>query len=92
MGRPVVLFAVIIALCCLPGCGAIVGVLGNADDEEDSPVLQNPYEEDDKPMLQHRDDDKNTLDASKDLSVSGMLSKPACRTANSGRVPKVGGN
>jgi hypothetical protein len=66
--RPVVMFAVIIALCCLTGCEAIH-------------ELENLDNVDDNPMPQHRDDDKNTLDASQDLSVSGVLSKPACRTA-----------
>jgi hypothetical protein len=57
MGRPVVLFAVMIVLCCLPGCGAITGALGTFDEDEDSPVPRNPYDDNDKSLLQHRDDD-----------------------------------
>jgi hypothetical protein len=57
MGRPVVLFAAMILLCCLPGCGVIAGALGNFDEDEDSPVPRNMYDDDDKSLLQHRDDD-----------------------------------
>jgi hypothetical protein len=47
MGRPVVLFAVMIVLCCLPGCGVITGALGTFDEDEDSPVPRNLYDDDD---------------------------------------------
>ncbi len=70
IGRPVILFALIIALCCLPGCGLITGALGGLDDDQDS-----------SPNWQRQDDDGPKLDASKDLSFSGGLRKPACRTA-----------
>jgi hypothetical protein len=33
----VVLLAVVIALCCLPGCGLLQGMIENLDDEADKP-------------------------------------------------------
>jgi hypothetical protein len=66
IGRPVLLFAVIIACCCLSGCGILQGMLGDLDTVEDSP-----------PDWQQQDEEMQTLDASKDVSFSGGLSTPA---------------
>jgi len=63
IGRPVVIFAVIIALCCLPGCGLIQGMLENLDDDEDVP-----------PKWHSPDDDKDSLLSALQLySPTGMF-------------------
>jgi hypothetical protein len=65
IGRTVLLFSVIIACCGLSGCGIIQGALGDLDTQEDAPA-----------NWQRLDEQEQTLDAYKDLSLSGALSKP----------------
>ncbi len=66
IGRAAFLSAVIIACCCLSGCGILEGMVGGLDTTEDSP-----------PDWRQQDEEMQTLDASKDVSVSGGQSKPA---------------
>jgi len=66
IGRLAFLFAVIIACGCLSGCGILEGMLSGLDTTEDSP-----------PDWKQQDEEMQTLDASKDVSVSGGQSKPA---------------
>jgi hypothetical protein len=66
IGRAVFLLAVIIVCCCLSGCGIIQGAIGDLDTQEDAPA-----------NWRQLDEQEQTLDASKDLSLSSVLSKPA---------------
>jgi len=47
IGRPVVLFAAIIALCCLSGCAAIERAVEYIDDDENKTMQRNPDDEKD---------------------------------------------
>jgi hypothetical protein len=65
IGRPVLLFAVMMAFCCLTGCEAI-HAWQNLDHDDGLPH-----------KWMNGDNDNDELDAYKDLSLSGVLSKPA---------------
>ncbi len=65
IGRPPVLFAAIIALCCLTGCEAFQD-WQNLDHDEATPA-----------KWMNGGGDKDELDAYKDLSLSGARNEPA---------------
>ena len=64
IGRPAVLFAAMIAFCCLTGCAAIHD-WQTLDNDEGIPA-----------KWMNGGGDKDELDAYKDLSLSGALSEP----------------
>jgi len=65
IGRTAFLFGAIMACSGLSGCGIIQGAIGDLDTQEDAPS-----------NWQQLDEQEQSLDAYKDLSLSGALSTP----------------
>jgi hypothetical protein len=65
IGRPAILLALTVALCCLTGCEA-VHAWQNLDNNDGPPL-----------KWMNGGTDQNELDAYRDLSLSGALSEPS---------------
>jgi hypothetical protein len=75
--RSFVVFAVIIALCCLPGCGVLAGVLGTFDDTDDGPLPN------------QRDNDDDSLSSGLQLQDDVMHPRPGDPESRSRSRPSV---